>query len=218
MVNIMSSYALDFEQNTAMQIHPIVKHLLAVILGLSVTLGLFVTMYSLIKNEAIPVEASPTKSIPSLRFENPEITNIFENPEAPIKPILEPLPTEVIAPDPIQITRENIIPTGPQFQNVKEKFIPVIENNHILPMVRVNPTYPHVAAAKGIEGFVDIIFDVTETGSTQNIQVVYAEPERVFNSAVIKAVSRWKYKAKMQDGVPVKVVGVRERIRFNLDN
>ena len=92
-----------------------------------------------------------------------------------------------------------------------------MQNNTIMPMVRVNPIYPQPAAAKGIEGFVDVIFDVSETGSTQNIEVVYAEPERIFNSAVVKAVSRWKYKPKMEDGVAVRMTGVRERIRFNLE-
>ena len=55
MVMIMSSYAMSFSESPAIQIHPIMKHLLAIVLGATVTLGLFVTMYNLIKNDAVPV-------------------------------------------------------------------------------------------------------------------------------------------------------------------
>lgn len=216
MVMIMSSYAINFGESAAIQIHPIMKHLLAIVLGATVTLGLFFTMYNLIKNDAVPVEAPPTKVMPQLKQTPPDLTPIFEEFDAPVKPVYEQKPETIDDPEPIDTSVINMKPVIPTVFELGNKIKPVIENNNVLPMVRVNPVYPQSLAARGIEGFVDVVFDVTETGSTQNIEVVYAEPERVFNSAVIKAVSRWKYRPKMEDGVAVKMQGVRERIRFNL--
>lgn len=218
MVMIMSSYAVIFEQNPVIEIHPVVKNVLAILLGATMTVGLLIVMCNLIKNDAMPREVPPAKPIPSLNYDPPIIKTIFENPQAPVKPVYEPKPIIERNPEPIKTGVLNTKPILSTVTEIKEKFIPVIDSSHILPMVKVNPNYPQAAATRGIEGFVDVMFDVTETGSTQNIEVVYAEPENIFNSAVIKAVSRWKYKAKMEDGVAVKVFGVRERIRFNLDN
>ena len=216
MVMIMSSYAMSFSESPAIQIHPIMKHLLAIVLGATVTLGLFVTMYNLIKNDAVPVEKDPTPVMPSLSYKPPVIDTDHTLPEPPIKPKIEIQPPVERNMEPITTKIIKVIPTIPVITDPNKGVMPVIENNNVLPMVRVNPVYPQSLASRGIEGFVDVVFDVTETGSTQNIEVVYAEPERGFNTAVIRAVSRWRYKPKMQDGVAVKMQGVRERIRFNL--
>ena len=221
---IMSSYVLKsansfddiLEKSSATQIHPIAKYVLAITLGATVTLALFVTMYNLVKNDAVPVEVTPSPPMPRLNQEPPVLDPIFENPEAPVKPVYEQKPETIDDPEPIDTSVINTKPEIPTVFEPGEKFKPSIENNNVLPMVRVNPVYPQSLASRGVEGFVDVVFDVTETGSTQNIEVIYAEPERVFNSAVIRAVSRWKYKPKMEDGVAVKMQGVRERIRFNL--
>jgi periplasmic protein TonB len=225
MVIIMSSYALKsansfddiLEKSSATQIHPIVKHVLAITLGATVTLALFVTMYNLIKNDAMPVEAPPTKPMPQLSYKPPKIQTDHNLPEPPVKPEIQVQPSVENRLDPITTEVLKVVPVIPVIVDPNKGKILVIENNNVLPMVRVNPVYPQVAASKGIEGFVDVIFDVTETGSTQNVQVVYAEPERIFNAAVIRAVSRWKYKPKMEDGVAVRMQGVRDRIRFKLD-
>ena len=44
--------------------------------------------------------------------------------------------------------------------------------NTPIPTVMVQPTYPRRAANKGIEGFVDVQFDVTEMGTAENIRIV----------------------------------------------
>lgn len=217
----MSSYTITFEngfeKSPAIVLHPFMKHILAIILGVSMTLGLFVTMYTMIKNEAEPVEAPPTVPMPNLKYDPPIIEIDHSIPAPPIKPEIQPQPPVENRLEPITTEIIKVIPTIPVIVDSNKGKMLVIENNNVMPMVRVNPVYPQVAASKGIEGFVDVIFDVTETGSTQNVQIVYAEPERIFNAAVIRAVSRWKYKPKMEDGVAVRMQGVRDRVRFKLD-
>lgn len=186
-------------------------------MGVTMTFALFFMMYNLIRNDVIPPEPGTPIVIPPLNDMPPNITTRYDTVEPPIKPMLVVPPPVQTTFEPIKTEIKNVMPKIPVIADPGSKVVLTIENNHILPMVKVNPTYPQPAATKGIEGFVDVIFDVTETGSTKNIEVVYAEPERIFNSSVIKAVSRWKYKPKMEDGIAVTVRGVRERIRFNLE-
>lgn len=87
-----------------------------------------------------------------------------------------------------------------------------------LPIIKVAPMYPRSAAQRGIQGFVVLEFTVTELGTVQDPQVINAEPEGVFNRAAIDAALKFKYKPKIVDGKAVAVPGVRNIIRFELQN
>jgi len=79
------------------------------------------------------------------------------------------------------------------------------------------PLYPMRASTRGIEGWVVVEFTITETGSVEDAHVVQADPPRVFDSAAVKAIRRWKYKPKVTGGKPVAQVGVRTLISFELE-
>jgi protein TonB len=72
-----------------------------------------------------------------------------------------------------------------------------------MPIVRINPQWPQKARIRGIEGYVTVSFTITKTGSIRDVEVVDANPPRIFNRVVKKAVLRWKYKPKYVDGQPV---------------
>lgn len=82
--------------------------------------------------------------------------------------------------------------------------------------VLVQPDYPRRAALHGIEGYVDVQFDVTATGATTNIQVLAAHPERYFEDAARKAVKNWKYSPVVKDGKPQVYQGMQQRLVFTL--
>lgn len=86
----------------------------------------------------------------------------------------------------------------------------------LTPLVRVSPDYPPGALAKRIEGFVLLRFEVTETGSVENPEVLRAEPEGLFDRAAKRAVTRWKFQPQIRDGKPTRVVTMN-RIVFMLD-
>ena len=73
----------------------------------------------------------------------------------------------------------------------------------VVPVSRIHPRYPRLAARRGIEGDVTLQFTITETGLVTNIKVVDANPAGLFEQAAKDALSRWKYKAKTLDGKPV---------------
>ena len=87
-----------------------------------------------------------------------------------------------------------------------------------LPIIKVAPMYPRSAAQRGIEGFVVLEFTVTELGTVTDPVVINAEPPGIFNRAAMDAALKFKYKPKMVDGKAVAVPGVRNIIRFELQN
>lgn len=62
-------------------------------------------------------------------------------------------------------------------------------------LLAVNPQYPPSAAARGIEGFVEVSFEVTALGRVEDASVTAAEPPGVFERAALAAISRWRYSA-----------------------
>ena len=87
-----------------------------------------------------------------------------------------------------------------------------------IPLVRVPPDYPARAVNRGIEGWVLVEFTITGTGSVKDAKVVDAKPATIFNDAALKAISRWRYNPKVENGQPVERRGVRTIIRFDLEN
>ncbi len=87
-----------------------------------------------------------------------------------------------------------------------------------VPQVRIQPDYPISARRKGIEGWVDVQFNIGVDGSVRNPVVVAAKPQDIFDDAAVSAVKNWKYNPKIQDGQPVERAGMRVRIRFELES
>ena len=87
----------------------------------------------------------------------------------------------------------------------------------IMPLVRVAPQYPRRALSRGLEGWVEVEFTIDKLGLVVNPTVASAEPPGIFNRAALKAIKKWKYKPKIEDGVPVERQGVRTVITFELE-
>ena len=87
----------------------------------------------------------------------------------------------------------------------------------IAPLVRVNPVYPVRATERGIEGYVIVEFTIAADGSVKDERVIEADPERIFDRAALRAVSKWKYKPKIEDGKAVERTGVKVKFPFELE-
>ena len=98
---------------------------------------------------------------------------------------------------------------GPAGMNVAE--------GDYLPIVRVAPVYPARALSRGIEGYVDMGFTVTVTGSVENPMVLFSTSS-LFERAATRAVLKFKYKPRVVDGIPVEVPGVKTRITFKIED
>jgi protein TonB len=91
-----------------------------------------------------------------------------------------------------------------------------IAEGDYLPIVRVAPVYPARALSRGIEGYVDMSFTVTSTGTVRDPIVVFSTSS-LFDRAATRAVLKFKYKPRVVDGVPVEVPGVKTRITFKIE-
>jgi protein TonB len=87
----------------------------------------------------------------------------------------------------------------------------------VVPLVRVEPTYPVRAAQRGTEGWVELRFTIAKSGAVKNAVVTASEPGTVFDNAALQAVARWRYNPKVSNGVAVEREGIRIRLRFSLD-
>lgn len=88
----------------------------------------------------------------------------------------------------------------------------------VVPLVRINPDYPQRALSRGLEGWVQVQFTISETGAVIDPIVVDSSPKGIFDDAAIKAVSRWRYNPKVEGAVAVQRVGVQTIIRFTLED
>jgi protein TonB len=114
-------------------------------------------------------------------------------------------PTINIAPPPLAT---NMDIGGPGGMNIAE--------GDYLPIVRVAPIYPARALSRGVEGYVDMSFTVTATGTVKDPIVEYSTSS-LFERAATRAVLKFKYKPRVVDGVPVEVSGVKTRISFRIE-
>jgi TonB family protein len=86
----------------------------------------------------------------------------------------------------------------------------------LIPLVAEPPAYPREAAARGLSnGFVDLEFTVTRTGSTTDVRVVDSSAS-IFESAAIEAAESLKYKPRLANGKPVETP-VERRIEFQME-
>lgn len=85
------------------------------------------------------------------------------------------------------------------------------------PIVRIEPKYPIEAARDGKEGWVKLSFTIDEIGGVDDVQVIDADPKRIFDKEAKRALRKWKYKPKVVDGKPERQVGLTVQLDFKMD-
>lgn len=66
----------------------------------------------------------------------------------------------------------------------------------------VQPTYPEALRDAGVEGKVDVVFEVDRRGSVRDPQIQYAT-HKEFGEAVKSVVQRWRFDPATDDGRPI---------------
>ncbi len=198
------------------------RYAFSIVAGSIVTLSLLFIMQILIESgvDALvkPRERHVLEFVRVRRNENVNTQDLTpEKPPKPPKvpPVVPPQDTDSIDPNaptiniPPPPVAQNIDIGGPGGMNIAE--------GDYLPIVRVAPIYPARAQSRGLEGYVDMSFTVTATGSVTNPIVMYSTSS-LFERAATRAVLKFKYKPRVVDGIPVDVVGVKTRITFRMED
>ena len=197
------------------------RYAFATVVGIVVTLSLLFIMQLLIATgQKALTEPRERLQLDFVRVKRNEQLNTQELvPEKPPKPPEVPQeapPQSVDSVDPSaptinipapQVATETSI-GGPAGMNIAE--------GDYLPIVRVAPVYPARALSRGLEGYVDLSFTVTTTGTVRDPIVLFSTSS-LFERAAIRAVLKFKYKPRVVDGVPVDVPGVKTRISFKIE-
>lgn len=190
----------------------------AIPLGILMTVALFFAMQYLIKPDFPDVTEKPKIVIPEFTADVPKIIPTQEN-ELPKKPQLieQPEPLDFVEPVIANMDHGTIslLPVNTDI-NITQGQGDTI-TGQLMPIVRINPNYPASAASRNIEGYVDVVFDITPIGTTTNIRIVGYSPSTVFNASVLKAVRGWKYRAAADETGAQMTLDVKERITFVLE-
>lgn len=198
------------------------RYAFSVVIGVVVTLSLLFVMHLLIvTGKQALTKPRDRANLEFVRVKRNESLNVEDfTPEKPPKPPETPPETppqdmDNMDPDtpsiniaPPQVTANTDI-GGPGGMNIAE--------GDYLPIVRVAPVYPARALSRGLEGYVDMSFTVTTTGTVRDPIVVFSTSS-LFERAALRAVLKFKYKPRVVDGVPVDVPGVKTRITFKIED
>ncbi len=85
-----------------------------------------------------------------------------------------------------------------------------------IPLVRISPLYPPSALSRKIEGRVKIIFTVNEEGKVLNPKVIASKPKGIFDRAALRAIRKWKFNKRLEEGEAVQWQTV-QTIIFQMD-
>jgi bla regulator protein BlaR1 len=116
----------------------------------------------------------------------------------------------------LSIALSSTLLAGVAFANLAETAHSVDKPSMAIPVIRIEPKYPVEAARDNQEGSVILQFDVTQDGSTDNIEVIESFPQQVFDKNAITALKQWTYKPRIQGGQAQRQSGLKVQLDFRL--
>jgi len=199
----------------------VIRWMMSLGFGAAVTIALFYFMQALIATgaaleERVNVIRIIDATMPEIVM---EVVREVERPEE-IEQIDQPPPE---APD------RNINMDGDSSLNISRDVVNVdldldigaaglgATDGEMLPLVNIQPTYPTRAAQRGIEGWAQVSFTVTETGGVRDVIVVDAEPAGMFDQSSVRAAERFRFQPRVVNGQPVEVPNVQYVFRYQLE-
>lgn len=211
----------DSGAHAGLQLNPL-RFVLPFLLACVAMFGLFWILYGLIK--ATGGVSGTSELLPTVDFvrlaKNFEIESrdrrpppeMPDRPEAPPEALVQQ--TQIQGPTNANIAINMSLENSTQ---VKSNFGLSSTDGEYLPIVKVAPMYPARAQSQGIEGWVLVKFTVSESGSVKDPVVVESQPSGIFDEAAKRAVLKFKYKPRVENGRPVAVPNVQHLIRFELE-
>jgi protein TonB len=200
-----------------------VRYVIAILVSVCITLGLFFLMQSLIQSGGSALTEPPRGSVLDfVRVKQEEaVEKKDRKPQKPPKP--ETPPPDFETPQ-MDMSSQNTDATGLDFGADVASDLALdgglsldTGDGEYLPIVKVAPVYPRRALHSGIEGFVIVEFTVSPTGAVVDPIVIEAQPANIFEQAALDAAKKFKYKPRVINGEATSVSGVQNRITFKIN-
>ena len=188
---------------------------LPIAFGAAITTGLLLLMQALIHVDELSIEEpTPPPGMEWVRvIETPPVDTRREPPERQVvvpPPTVPPIPTGEVETGGFEV--------GTEFRAPERTGEPTIASSGMaIPIVEPAPQYPQRCAARGIEGWVLVRFDVGTVGAPINAEVVETDGSGCFDRAALSAVARFRYRPAMVNDEPVVVRGMLKRVTFRLE-
>jgi len=196
------------------------RFMLALLEALLTNGGLFAMMERMTRGSEVILqgrihEAPPLNFIRVKRAPQPPPTQEQRTPPEP--PKQQQLPQAIdklsIHPPRPRITKPRIqlpklamplrLGNGPYLGDYRTDASPMATEGDIVPLVRIDPRYPTRALRAGIEGEVIVEFTINPDGSVVEPRILESRPTGVFDRQVLRAIKRWKFSPRVENGVAV---------------
>ncbi len=198
------------------------RHLTAAFLAIGVTFSLFYLMQALILGQDTRLGESSGTMIDFVRLKKDSELETKKRKMPDKKEPEEPPPPPALVPAksnrPNQDLGEMVFAIDVGVDVGGANIAIAASDSDVIPIVRVQPQYPLRAAERGTEGWVEVEFTISKLGTVKDAVVMNSYPSSVFDRVALKAIRRWKYNPKIEDGEPVERPGVKVRLRFDLSN
>lgn len=135
-----------------------------------------------------PVAATPSATLPALDLQLPSLSSGIAVNSAPT-PSLSGLSAGAAAPSAPASSESAGQAGGPE--------------SEVMPLNDVSPDYPRYALQRGIEGHVKLAFTINRAGAVENIRVIEASPQNVFEREARRAAVRWRFAPRTESGLAV---------------
>ncbi|WP_339081167.1 energy transducer TonB [Pseudomonas sp. TMP9] len=143
-----------------------------------------------------PMTATPSATLPTLDLPVPSLSSGIAVTSAPT-PSLSGLAAGASAPSaatpgapaPSDTDGDGGQPGGAQ--------------SDVMPLNDVRPDYPRYALQRGIEGHVKLGFTINRAGAVENVRVIEASPQNVFEREARRAAVRWRFTPRTEGGLAV---------------
>lgn len=191
--------------------------------GVVITFGLFVLMAELINSGAKSKDNERDQIIVEINTTPPESKAQQRNRVPPPPPPPPKQPPKPQTPDPEPDIADNSgfnfnmpsVDVGSTSAGLSGPGA-LVRDGDATPIFRQEPKFPTKAARDGIEGWVQLKFDINELGNVENVSVINAQPKRIFDREAKKALKKWRYNPKVVDGKAIKQIGLTVQLDFKL--
>lgn len=200
------------------------RFITSLILGAVVTFLLFLLMATLVKGTGERRVDEQERIVIEVNTTPPDMDTQVRRPPPPPPPPPPAQPPEVpdTPPDTTDVSGSvgfNMpgLDLGGATGGIGDPSGALMRDGDAQPIVRIEPRYPVQAARDGLQGWVRLSFSIMEDGSVGDVEVIEAEPRRVFDREAVRALRRWKYQPKIVDGRPQVQTGLQVQLDFTLD-